>query len=137
MNKKDVLISVKPQYANLLVDGVKSIELRRKFPESIASGTKCLIYSTSPEKKVIGHCKISAVKKLKIDELWSECAVKAMIPWSDFSNYFEGVEHGFAVEMYGYTRYENAMSLDKVTGVDSRPPQSYRYVSSNDLPAEV
>ena len=51
MDTRDILMSVKLQYANLLVDGVKSIELRRKFPEFISSGTKCLIYSTSPEKK--------------------------------------------------------------------------------------
>ncbi len=63
MNSKDVLLSVKPAYANLLVDGIKTIELRRKFPVDLVPGTKCLIYSSSPTKKVIGECKIAKVER--------------------------------------------------------------------------
>ena len=136
MNEKDVLISVKPQYANLLVDGVKSVELRRKFSESLAPGTKCIIYSTSPQKKVIGHCKIDLVNKLNLDELWIKYASRALISWEDFSNYFNDLEFGFAIEVYGYTRYERPIDLDHIMGADSRPPQSYRYIS-NDFAAEI
>ena len=69
MNKQvnqDVLLSVKPQYANLIVDGIKSVELRRKFPTDLRQGTRCLIYSSSPTQKVIGECKIETVTKLSI-----------------------------------------------------------------------
>ena len=40
MNSKNILLSVKPAYANLLVDGVKTIELRRKFPVDLTPGVK-------------------------------------------------------------------------------------------------
>lgn len=125
---KDVLLSVRPQYANLLVDGVKTIELRRKFPTDLAEGTRCLIYSTSPIQKVIGECKIKSVEKLPISELWKHSADNAMIPWSDFSNYFGDLEHGYAVHVYGYIRYADTKSLCDITGADTRPPQSYRYL---------
>ena len=137
MNKKDILISVKPQYASLLVDGIKLVELRRKFPESIKSGTKCFIYSTSPVKRVIGHCRIGSIEKLNLVDLWSEHSYNAMISWKDFEKYFCGLEYGFAVKLYGYTRYKNAIEVDKISGTGSRPPQSYRYITRNNISVEI
>lgn len=129
---KEVLLSVKPQYANLLVDGVKTVELRRKFPTDLVEGTRCVIYSTSPVQRVIGECKIHTVKKLPINELWRDTADKAMIPWADFSNYFGDLEHGYAVHVYGYIRYSDPLTLQVAAGPDAKPPQSYRYLPIRD-----
>lgn len=126
--EKEVLLSVKPQYANLLVDGIKTVELRRRFPVDLKEGTRCLIYSTSPVQRVIGECKIKLVEKLPLKDLWSKTAQKAMIPWSDFSNYFGDLEYGYAVNMYGYIRYEKPKMLSAAAGPDTKPPQSFRYI---------
>lgn len=132
LQNQDVLLSVKPQYANLIVDGVKSIELRRKFPTDLAEGTRCLIYSSSPTQKVIGECKIESVKKLSISELWKRTAINAMISWDDFSSYFSGLEHGYAVKMYASIRYDKPKDISTAAGMETKPPQSYRYLPSRD-----
>lgn len=129
---QDVLLSVRPQYANLLVDGVKTVELRRKFPTDLKPGTKCLIYSSSPTQRVIGECKIASVRKLSLADLWKVSAVEAMISWDDFDSYFTGLEHGYAVRVYGPLRYEQPKELKKVAGNQVKPPQSYRYLPSKD-----
>ena len=76
-------------------------------------------------------------KKLTIPELWSDYAHNAMISWDEFSNYFDGLKYGFAIEMYGYIRYKMPHTLDKITGIASRPPQSYRYILRNEFSAEA
>lgn len=135
--KQDVLLSVRPQYANLLVDGVKRIELRRKFPTNLKGGTRCLIYSSSPTQRVIGECKIESVKKLPLVDLWKESAMDAMISWADFSSYFSGLDCGYAVRVYGPQRYERPKELSKVAGKEAKPPQSYRYLPGKDGSANL
>ena len=131
MNSKDVLLSVKPAYANLLVDGIKTIELRRKFPVDLASGVKCLIYSSSPTQKIIGECKIHKVEKLKIKDLWKATSIEAMISWEDCKSYFIGSEYGYAIHVYAAYRYPTEMPLSQL-GKDILAPQSYRYLPQPD-----
>lgn len=140
MNKlqnQDVLLSVKPQYANLIVDGMKSVELRRRFPTDLPEGTRCLIYSSSPTQKVIGECKIESVKKLSISQLWKQTAINAMISWDDFSSYFSELEHGYAVKVYASIRYDKPKDISKAAGMETKPPQSYRYLPGRDGSANL
>lgn len=130
---KCLLLSVKPQYANLIVDGLKTIELRRKFSLDVPFGTRCFIYSSSPVQMVIGECKIKKIKKQKLEELWRDCAVRAMISWADFNKYFERLEEGCSVELFGYTKYKTPLKLQEVSYAISRPPQSYRYLPQDEL----
>lgn len=126
MNNKSVLLSIKPQYANLIVDGIKTIELRRRFPENHSG--KCFIYSSSPTQAIIGECFITRVEKLPLNELWSKHSNDSMIGWDDFKKYFSDVEHGYALVLTKYLRYESPIKLkEKVSS--GRPPQSYCYLS--------
>jgi len=51
-----VLLSVRQPWADLLVDGTKTVETRRRLkPETFAPGTVVLVYATAPTKAVIGH----------------------------------------------------------------------------------
>lgn len=136
MEKRDVLLSVKPAYACLLVDGIKTVELRRKFPVDLPTGTRCLIYSSSPTKKVIGECKIAKVECLKIRDLWKVVSIEAMISWADFKSYFTDVEYGYAIHVYAAYRYPLERALRQI-GKDIVAPQSYRYLPWPDRAATI
>lgn len=123
-----MLLSVKPQYANTLVNGCKKVELRRKFPVGIAPGTKIYIYSSSPDKKIIGEVSVGEVKKLKLNELWKDVALKSLVPWDDFKRYFDGCEYGYAVHVVSPVKYESPVCIKDLGFESDRPPQSYRYV---------
>ena len=125
---KEILLSVKPQYANPLVDGTKTIELRKKFPTEIEKGTTIYIYSSFPEKKVIGEVKIKKVEMLTIAKLWKVSCSKAFISWSDFKDYFNNKEFGYAIHVYKAKRYEEALNLKGINPEISQAPQSYRYL---------
>jgi hypothetical protein len=44
--KNDILISIQPEYANQIMDGCKTVELRRRFVETIDRDTRLFIYSS-------------------------------------------------------------------------------------------
>lgn len=126
MSKPNVLMSIKPAFANLIVDGYKTIELRRKFPVDFSS--KCIIYSSSPTQAIIGECIIKKVEKLTIKELWKNYSEESMIGWEQFEKYFEGCEHGYALILSSAKRYQEPIKLNEKIS-SGRPPQSYCYLN--------
>lgn len=126
--EKEVLLSVKPQYANLLVDGIKTVELRKKFPLDLAKGTKIYIYSSYPEKMVIGECCVENVEQLNIKKLWKIASIRSMISWESFKKYYEGHKSGVAISVNKAKRYDRPIKLEKVNPEITKAPQSYRYL---------
>src|SRR6266851_9958504 len=61
---KDLLISIKPEYASAILEGRKTVELRRKFPEDVAFGSRLYIYSSSPIQAVVGIASVTRVDRL-------------------------------------------------------------------------
>ena len=65
-----VLLSIKPEFANLILEGVKLYEFRRTiFTHKI---TTVLIYSSSPIKKVTGEFSIEKIISKSVKKLWQE-----------------------------------------------------------------
>lgn len=129
INSKDVLMSIKPQYAIPILNGTKTIELRRRFPTDLPVETRFVIYASSPVSKVIGECKLVKVEKLSIPELWDHSCTDAMISYEAFTEYFHGCEFGYAIHLYKQVRYDAPKHLDQVLEPKSRPPQSYMYLN--------
>ena len=124
----ELLISIKPAYAHAILTGAKTVELRKRFPTDIKEGTKLLIYSSSPERALIGECKISKVVKTTIEELWSLTCRDAMISWAKYKEYFDGIKEGCGIYIHSPKMYEKPISLDKLRkDYDFTPPQSYFY----------
>ena len=100
------LLSVKTQYANLLVSGCKTVELRKKFPSNIKEGSKLFIYSSSPQQKVIGEVVVEKVVELLISELWRIAGYKSLVPWADFCEYYRDKKKGVAIFVKDQKKYE-------------------------------
>ena len=129
----DVFISIHPQYAEKILDGSKTIELRRRFPK--LDGGRLLIYSTTPEKSVIGFAEIKRVSYLPVRKLWTEFSHLTHIAKKDFAEYFSGITHGYAVSLKNPKKFKRPISaeyLKKEYGVI--PPQSYRYLNETHKP---
>jgi predicted transcriptional regulator len=128
--RRDVLVSIRPFYASKILDGHKTVELRRKFPEVSAIGATALIYSSSPVSAIVGCARIKHVLKLPVSRIWREHGAAACISKDEFYAYFAGLRYGFAIF------FENVQSLKKqlkATDLAAQfgivPPQSYRYVT--------
>ena len=105
-----LLLSIHPQYAELILSGAKRVELRRRMDTKIA-GCQMLIYATLPVGAVIGRAVVDRVRLLPIQELWSEFGSSSAVPHADFFSYYSGLTHGYAVELGGVSRYRSPVPV--------------------------
>lgn len=127
---RDILFSIRPTHAEKILTGNKTVELRRRFANTITPGTLALIYSTSPTSALTGSAKIKAVQCTDLPTLWKTHRKAACLDKSDFEAYFTGLERGYAIIL------ESARPLERPVGLTElrkrfgfEPPQSYQYAS--------
>lgn len=132
--EKNLLLSIKPKYALDILNGLKTIELRRKFPLFKRSDNKIIfIYASYPISKIIGRCRLKQVKELPINDLWNISKKKALVDKDFFNQYFQDCVYGFALYIYDSVKYKTPINLKKCS-INIHPPQSYRYIMPGDLP---
>ena len=123
----DIIMSIKPKYVNRILNGTKKFEFRKNIPVKIRDVDKIFIYSTSPQKKIVGHFLVKDVYKMKINALWHKTKKHSGIEKNDFKNYFEGKSDGFAIEIGMVVKYGIPLDFKEIdkTGV---VPQSFKYI---------
>ncbi|WP_149541212.1 helix-turn-helix domain-containing protein [Siccirubricoccus phaeus] len=126
--QRDVVLSIRPQYSKKIIEGTKTVELRRRFPMSAPAGTLAYIYSTSPVRAMVGRAEIIDVCKMSVDDIWKNFAAFASIEKGDFDAYFDNLEEGYAL------RFANARALPRPLDLNElrerfgfEPPQSFLY----------
>jgi predicted transcriptional regulator len=129
MAASNIIVSIKPEYARNIIAGRKTVELRRRFADTSAVGRWMLIYSSSPEKAIIGAAKIKNVHRMMVEDLWETFREEACVTRSTFLNYFSGVTEGVGVMLGLATSFNMTIPVSELRERFSfHPPQSYRYV---------
>jgi predicted transcriptional regulator len=128
--KRHILFSIRPFYAEKILSGHKTVELRRKFPEFGTAGSTALIYTTSPVSAITGTAHLKCVFKLPLAKLWKAHGEAACISKDDFSGYFAGQDYGFAIILQSARQLKRQLTAsDLETEFGIVPPQSYRYIN--------
>ena len=128
---RDVILSIKPRYSDPIISGHKTVELRRRFPTNIPTGTIAYIYSTTPVRAIIGYAEILDVLKMHVGDIWDNYAHVSCIDKPDFDSYFEGVTHGFVLCFKNAQAFKREIGLNELRDqYDFIPPQSFLYAKS-------
>ena len=108
-----VLLSIKPKYAELILDGEKKYEFRRAIFKN-PSVKKVVIYASSPISKVIGEFEIDDILSLKLSELWKHTMEYSGIDKDFYDSYFSGKDIGLkkGVEIYYNSRDHDFSSTE-------------------------
>lgn len=126
--QRDVVLSIKPQYSSKILAGEKTVELRRRFPLKVPGGTLAFIYSTTPDKALVGCAEIASVTKERVTTMWRKLKEEACIAKRDFDDYFSGQEFGFALRFSRVQTFKNAIDLNVLRDrFDFEAPQSFLY----------
>ncbi len=126
----NVLLSVKPKYAEKILEGGKKYEFRRSiFRRNDVE--KVYIYSSSPVSKIIAVFEIERILKDSPKEIWKQCQKYAGISKKDFFAYFKNSEVAFAIEIGGVDSFHEP--IDPFIIENFKPPQSFYYVPTNFL----
>lgn len=122
-----VLLSVKPRFANAILDGAKSFEFRRLLFRK-REVKRVVIYASSPVQKVIGEFQVEEVLSMEPEELWSVTCHAAGLEKEKFDEYFAGRGTAHALRVSRPQRYPEPLDLMSVCGI-RRPPQSFQYIA--------
>ena len=129
-SKKYVLLSIKPQYAKLIKEGSKTIELRTKIPKLI-KGDSLIFYETLPVQKVTFTAVVDEIIVSKPEHLWKRYHEALGLSKQSYDNYFQDHEFAYGLLLKGVTIIQPT-TLDSVFGKKTCPPQGFRYMSSNE-----
>ena len=121
----NVLLSIKPKYAELIKSGIKKYEFRRKIFKK-TGGCKVYIYSTSPVKKIIGAFDASTIYEDLPRKIWNLFGEYSGLSEDEFFRYFKDCKTAFAIEIKNLVIFDKPHDPSKYF-LEFTPPQSYRY----------
>ena len=126
---KPLLLSLKPHYANLVFEGLKTAELRRRIASHIKD-RDVFIYVSSPIMALRGGFRVGEVWSGIPEDVWSMVSEIASVDKQDFDIYFQGQTIAYAFEIQEVWEYQNPVSLKTLRNRFSNfvVPQSWRYV---------
>ena len=88
-SSKPLLISLKPCYADLVFEGVKRAELRRRTLARM-EGRDVFVYVTSPVMMLRGAFRVGEVWSGTPQDIWDKVSESAGVEKDDFDAYYEG-----------------------------------------------
>lgn len=131
--QNDILLSLKPKYAEKVLAGEKKVEIRRVFNENL-SGLRIAIYSSSPHKCIVGQAKISYIVKDHPLKIWQRYHNQIGTSFEEYQRYTYGKDKVYAILLDNVIPYKQDISLTHlsiVTKSELRPPQSFLNLKSN------
>lgn len=128
--RKFLLISVHPNYAYKIINGEKTIELRKNRP-NIRIGDYVIIYATHPIMAIIGFGKVKNLIITSPDNMWENYSGKLGITKESFSQYYKETNKAIGIEIEAICKFEIGLMLKQVRKYHPNftPPQTYKYIS--------
>lgn len=122
---KIILISIHPEYAEKILTGEKTYELRRRLP--LEKPDRMVIYATAPVSAVVGAAEVEDMIDLPLTELWKRVRKSAFVTLDEFHEYFRPQDRGKAFVLRNPVRFPSPVPVAEY-GI-KRPPQSWQYLS--------
>ena len=119
-----VLLAIKPEYADLIQDGLKTVEFRRQF-SAISFPKTAFFYVTAPVREIRLTATITQDVKASPETLWAKYGARAATSQREFSSYFAGAQQGHALLLSNVGAFTNPLQPSRPTKPPFKPPQSY------------
>ena len=125
-----VILSLKPQYAELILSGEKTVELRNRIVH-IEPGTVIWIYATMPVGGIVALAELDSVVHDTPAEIWFRYEKEMCIDRADFDSYIDNRESVSAVKLSSVRRLKHSVTLDWIRQSigNFQPPQFYSRLS--------
>ena len=123
----DLLMSVKPDYADRILSGQKTVEIRRRFSERWA-GRRISLYASAPLMSLVGEATIAQVVLDSPEVIWDKYRTQIACSRDEYDVYSNGKKEVFAVVLEGVRPYRGLVTLSYMSNLVREaliPPQSY------------
>jgi len=123
----DLLVSMKPQYAERILAGSKLVEIRKRFSGKWV-GCKAILYASNPQQALVGEATVRSITSGCPAEIWARFGASIGCSSKDFKTYVGSAKEVSAIELDEIFPYSQPVSLSQIShllGENLRPPQSY------------
>jgi len=124
---KQIVISIRPEFATKIYNGTKKFELRKSTPK-IEVGTLCWIYETKPVGLITGCFRYAGTERCTPKELWFFYNEYLGIDKERFLQYYKDCKfaHAWRIRKPKYLNRSLPISAFKL----KQAPQSYCFVDT-------
>src|SRR5690349_10118076 len=126
-----LLLSLHPRYAEAILSGVKTVELRRRAPKSLPR--VAVIYGSGTARSVLGVARLTGSYSGTPTEVWHRFGDRVGVSKREFDAYFLGAAQASGLELDHPRRAVTPLSLDGLRELGLEPPQSWRYLDGDPL----
>ena len=135
-SSRPLLLSLKPCYADLIFEGVKKAELRRRALLQM-EGRDVFVYVTRPVMQLRGGFRVGQVWTGSPQAIWRKVCDWAGVSKQDFDAYYAGQSIAYALEITDVWEFADPPGLDALRNqIDNFVvPQSWRYVKPEEYQA--
>src|SRR6266404_7710232 len=93
---RTLLFSIKPRWADAIISGEKTFELRRR-PPKLTTPISAIIYATSPVCALVAECTMGPVLSGSPAQIWDRVSLSSSVSQSEFDDYFRGCWQAHAI----------------------------------------
>ena len=119
-----MLLSIKPQYAKIILEGKKIYEFRKSKPKEGVD--RIIFYDSAPQKQVVGEAAIENVLEGTPNEIWEIAKTAAGITKKFYFSYYMGKDKAIAYKLKDVVAYKQPKELSYY-GIN-HAPQSFVYL---------
>ena len=129
----EILISINPKFSRKILNGTKKVEFRKKtLPQP--PGTRMWIYSTDPDKGIVGFGFLNKTIPGTPENIWEKYADISGMNKNDFFAYYKGTNIAYAHEIIGVKELRKKITLIEMREANcnfQNPPQSFQTFLKN------
>ncbi len=132
MNSREALfLSIRPQFAEQIFAGTKTVELRRVRPR-IDTGDLVIVYASGDTQALLGAFQVAKVVAASPCTIWKRFRTTTGLTKKEFDTYFSGRLTAYAIEVAHAWRLPVPICLPMLRKKRQgfRPPQSYHYLDA-------
>lgn len=123
-----MVLSIKPRHVHNILNGSKTVELRRIRPQ-VSVGQPVALYATMPVAAVVATCRVRKMDVAAPAVIKAEHLGHAAVSATEFDAYFAGSDHAVAIHLDDIATLENPVTLDEIRSRRSayNPPQTWHF----------
>lgn len=128
----EAIISIRPTFAEAILSGKKTVELRRRIPP-VEVGARLWIYATRPVAAIVGIAVIDTIFQGTPQAVWETYSDRIAINRGDFDRYFEGAREAIGIRLSKVRRMQ-PISIEqlRVWKEGFHPPQVLSRITASE-----
>ncbi|MBF8278513.1 MAG: hypothetical protein HW390_3586 [Candidatus Brocadiaceae bacterium] len=106
------LMPIKPQFAQLIMQGKKKAEFRKvRFLKQVSH---VVVYASSPVQKILGYFEVSHIDEGSPVDIWKRYRAIGGIIYREFQDYYADATHGVVIGIGRTYQLKHAIPLAKL-----------------------